>query len=118
MIENLQFGALLMVVGMAMVFIILAMLWGIIALFQQIDRRMFAREEARAQKAAAPTEEPSPELLAAIAVAVHRYRLEAAQPERMGPRVPKRLEPSQARWVAVGRAYQLRQNLPPRRGRL
>ncbi len=111
MIENLQFGALLMVVGMTMVFIILAMLWGLIALFQQIDRRMFAREEARR---APKTEEPSPELLAAIAVAVHRYRLEAAQPERAGPRVPKRLKPSQARWVAVGRAYQLRQNLPPR----
>ena len=103
-----------MVVGMAMVFTILAMLWGVIALFQRADRRMFARQEAQAEKKP-PTQEPSPELLAAITVAVHRYRLEASRPETSRPRVPKRLEPSQARWVAVGRAYQLRSNLPPRR---
>lgn len=110
MIANLQFGVLLMVVGMGMVFIILAMLWGIIALFQRIDRVMFAREAARAEEAAAGPE-LSPELLAAIAVAIHRYQQEKKRP-LPGPRVPKRLDPSQARWVAVGRAYQLRANAP------
>ncbi len=113
MSQDLQFGALLMIVGMAMVFIILAMLWGVIALFQRIDRRMFAREEAQARTQELNVEALPPELLAAITVAVHRYRLEAAQAHKPSrPQVPKRLEPSQARWVAVGRAYQLRSNLP------
>jgi len=115
MIENLKFGLLLMVVGMAMVFIILAMLWGVIAIFQRIDRRMFAREEAEAREKAILTEELPPELLAAITVAIHRYRMEASQPQYAVPRVPKRLEPSQKRWVAVGRSYQLRSNIPPKR---
>ncbi|HEY79888.1 MAG TPA: OadG family protein [Caldilineae bacterium] len=112
MSQDLQFGALLMIAGMAMVFIILSMLWGVIAMFQRIDRRMFAREEAQARKQEPRVESLPPELLAAIIVAVHRYRLEAAQADKPPrPQVPKRLEPSQARWVAVGRAYQLHSNL-------
>ncbi len=116
MIDSLQFGALLMVAGMTMVFVILAMLWGVIALFQRIDRHMFAREAAQRQQTTTSAEVLPPEVLAAITLAVHRYRQEKLQPPR-GPRVPKQLEPSQARWVAVGRAYQLRSNLSPRRSR-
>ncbi len=115
MIENLEFGALLMVVGMSMVFLILAMLWGVIALFQQIDRRMFAREAAKAQEEKAPTETLSPELLAAITIAIHRYRTETTQPQQPRLRVPKRMEPPQARWVAVGRSYQLRSHVISRK---
>jgi sodium pump decarboxylase gamma subunit len=116
--ENLQFGLLLMVMGMGMVFIILALLWGVIALFQRVDRRMFAREAAQARQEKTPEPAISPDLLAAIAVAIHRYRLEASQPERLKrPRVPKRLEPSQARWVMLGRSQQLRANRPPRTSR-
>lgn len=115
MIENLKFGLLLMVVGMGMVFLILAMLWGMITIFQRMDRRLFAKEAEEAEPAATPMQEPEPELLAAMAVAIHRYRLEASQAVPQSPKVPHRLEPSQARWVAVGRAYQLRSNLSPRK---
>ncbi len=115
MIENLEFGLLLMVVGMSMVFLILAMLWGIITIFQRMDRRLFAKEAEEAESTSTPVQEPAPEMMAAIAVAIHRYRLEASQAVPQAPKVPHRLEPSQARWVAVGRAYQLRSNMPPRK---
>ena len=115
MIENLKFGLVLMVFGMGMVFLILAMLWGVIAIFQRMDRRLFARKAEEAEATPIPIQEPAPDLLAAIAVAIHRYRMEAMQGVPQAPKVPHRLEPSQARWVAVGRAYQLRSNIPPRK---
>ena len=120
MSQDLQFGFLLMIVGMGLVFLILAMLWGVIAIFQQIDRRVLAREEEKAQRAemaaSTPADEPSPDLLAAILVALSQYRQEArsgvAAPRRSPPRD---IEPGEARWVAVGRSYQLRSNIIPRR---
>ncbi len=115
MLENLEFGALLMVVGMSMVFLILAMLWGVIAIFQQIDRRMFAREAARAQQESTPIETLSPELLAAITIAIHRYRQETSASQQPRLQIPKRMEPPQARWVAVGRSYQLRSHVISRK---
>jgi len=109
-----------MVYGMGMVFAILAMLWGVIAIFQQIDRRVLAKEEEKArlaELAAAPPSDPlPPELMAAILVALHRYRQEDAGLAPAYTCLPAReVKQGQARWVAVGRAYQLRSNIVPRR---
>ncbi len=117
--SDLQFGLMLMLFGMGLVFLILALLWGVIAIFQQIDRRILAKEEEKAQMAAAAAAEPGadipPDLIAAILVALDRYRQGAKSrgPGRRHP--PGEIEPGQARWVAVGRAYQLRSNIVPRR---
>ena len=109
-----------MVAGMGLVFLILAMLWGVIAIFQQIDRRVLAQEEERMRRAASAEARPAndipPDLMAAIMVALDHYRREAAGgaiPVRR--QAPKEIEQGQARWVAVGRAYQLRSNIVPRR---
>jgi sodium pump decarboxylase gamma subunit len=120
MSQDLQFGLLLMLFGMGLVFLILALLWGVIAIFQQIDRRILAKEEEKAQMAAAAAAEPAadipPDLMAAILVALDRYRQEAKSGVSAARRHPPReIEPGQARWVAVGRSYQLRSNIVPRR---
>ena len=112
-----------MVFGMGLVFLILAMLWGVISIFQVIDRRVLAKEEEKAQLAATaaaranPETGIPPELMAAIMVALDQYRhgLEkGASPACTHPQ-PKDIKQGQARWVAVGRAYQLRSNVVPRR---
>jgi sodium pump decarboxylase gamma subunit len=117
---DLQFGLMLMIFGMGLVFLILAMLWGVIAIFQKIDRRVLAKEEEKSQMAAAaaakPAEDIPPDLMAAILVALDRYRHESksgASLPRRSP--PPEIKPGQARWVAVGRSYQLRSNVVPRR---
>ncbi len=120
MTQDLQFGLLLMVVGMGLVFTILAMLWGVIAIFQRIDRRLLASEEEKTQIAAATAARaeagPPADLMAAIMVALDRYRQEEAAGGRVATRYPPvEIEQGQARWVAVGRAYQLRSNIVPRR---
>lgn len=119
MIENLQFGALLMFVGMGMVFIILALLWGVIAIFQWFDRRMIAGndEEAGEETGGEPaTAALSPDLMAAILVALDRYRRERRGEIGVTRRLPpKDIQRGQARWVAVGRSYQLRSHFVPRR---
>jgi len=111
---------MLMLYGMGLVFLILAMLWGVIAIFQQIDRRVLAKEEEKAQRAAAaaapPTTAIPPDLMAAILVALDRYREEGGENASAQKRYPpKEVEQGQARWVAVGRSYQLRSNIVPRR---
>ena len=117
--SDLRFGLLLMLYGMGLVFTILALLWGVIALFQRFDRRLLAEEEeetAAPRAVTATAADIPPALMAAILVALQRYREEeAVAPTRR--RRPKKLEPTQARWVAVGRAYQLRSNIAPRRRR-
>ena len=104
---DLQFGFMLMIFGMGLVFLILAMLWLIIALFQWLDRHVLAtvQEDETAQVTAHPAT-LSPDLLAAIIIAIDRYR-QPRKPTIHGQRIPKRLEPGQARWAAVGRSYQL-----------
>jgi sodium pump decarboxylase gamma subunit len=119
MIQDLQFGAILMVVGMGMVFLILALLWGVIALFQKIDRRVLEAEDDAAPTVAAasrPDADIPPDLMAAIMVALDQYRREASgMTSPLRRRLPQEINQGQARWVAVGRAYQLRSNIVPRR---
>ncbi len=120
MTQDLQFGAILMIVGMGMVFLILAMLWGVISIFQKIDRRVLVSEERKAADAAASAVKASaeipPDLMAAILVALDQYRREASgMASPLKRRLPQEINRGQARWVAVGRAYQLRSNIVPRR---
>ncbi|NOZ50248.1 MAG: OadG family protein [Chloroflexi bacterium] len=116
MSTDLQFGLLLMFYGMGLVFIILALLWGVIALFQQIDRRLSPDERPQPQPRAAADDAaaPTPDVLAAIMVAVHRYRQESQQPASEPPPAPQ-LTQSPGRWVAVGRARQLSPHVFARR---
>ena len=123
MSDDLLFGFTLMIFGMGLVFLILAMLWGVIAIFQQIDRRVLAREEEKAEQAAAAAARANasadipPDLMAAIMVALDQYRHElkrgASTPRRRPPLAE--IKQGQARGVAVGRSYQLRSNVVPRR---
>jgi len=111
---------MLMLYGMGLVFLILAMLWGVIAIFQRIDRRMLVSEEEKTQRETAASSPPpaaiAPDLMAAILVALERYRQEEAGKISVQKRYPpKEIQQGQARWVAVGRAYQLRSNIVPRR---
>ncbi len=114
--SDLRFGLMLMLFGMGLVFLILAMLWGVIAIFQQIDRRLLAKAEEKEQMAAAATTKPAADipadLMAAILVALDRYRSEAKGDTHSSP---AEITQGQARWVAVGRSYQLRSNVVPRR---
>jgi len=110
-----------MLFGMGLVFLILAMLWGVIAIFQQIDKRVLAKEEEKAQMAAAAAAPPAPEvpsdIMAAILIALERYRQEqAGKTAPLAKRPAIQVDSGQARWVAVGRSYQLRTNIiSPRR---
>lgn len=116
MSTDLQFGLALMFYGMGLVFIILALLWGVIALFQQIDRRLSPDERPQPQPRAATNDgaAPTPDVLAAIMVAVHRYRQEAQPPAPEHLSAPQ-LTQFSGRWVAVGRARQLSPHVSARR---
>ncbi len=101
-----------------MVFVILALLWGVIAIFQWFDRRMMRKgEDAGEGKGVEPAASAlSPDLMAAVLVALDRYRRERRGEIGMTRRrPPDEIQRGQARWVAVGRSYQLRSNIVPRR---
>lgn len=103
-VQLLGTGAWLTVWGMGLVFLLLALLWGLVALLLRCDRP--ERPAAPARSAAAP-EALTPEALAAVMVAVKLHvralRKEAA-PEARRHR-PGSLP---SRWVAAGRTRQNR----------
>lgn len=128
---ELWFGIQITIYGMGLVFALLALLWGLLALLVWLDGRRrapaAAPEGANAaleEVAAAPgvrvrgagVEELAPEALAAIAVAVlahtsqerpHEWESAPAQPE--GSAVV-------SRWVAAGRIRQTMRAVQRRRG--
>lgn len=103
-VQLLGTGAWLTVWGMGLVFLLLALLWGLVALLLHFDRP--ERPQAVARPAAAP-EALAPEALAAVMVAVKLHvralRKEAA-PEARRHR-PGSLP---SRWVSAGRTRQNR----------
>jgi len=121
--ENLGWGLQTTLLGMSLVFAMLALLWGLLALVLRLDGP--AREPALpttgtaatadGTSAAVPPEMPDPALRAAITVAVlwHRrvLRGEAASAVRVHP--PGALLHA-SRWVDAGR---MRQNRAWRRNR-
>ncbi|RME84603.1 MAG: sodium pump decarboxylase subunit gamma [Caldilineae bacterium] len=113
MAGDLRFGLLLMVFGMTLVFVVLALLWGVIALFARLDRRLLPREVSAPPSDSTPAAAgPAPDVLAAITVAVHRHRRETSA--HAAPPATHGRQPS-SRWVALGRGRQLRSYTPQRR---
>ncbi len=113
---DVRFGLSLMLYGMGLVFLILALLWVVITLFQRIDRalRPAAAPETAPESPTPPESRPQPAELAAMAAAIHRFRQEQAQP----PAPPLTAPPprgSSERWLLAGRARQLRPYMPSRR---
>jgi sodium pump decarboxylase gamma subunit len=116
MIANLEQGALLTLAGMGLVFAVLALLWGLMSLLLRADRRRNAKQAVTQQPAqtaqarAVVVErgaagELSPEMLAAVMVAVRmhrRVRRKQAAPA-MRLHQPGTLP---SRWVGAGRVSQ------------
>lgn len=118
--EALTTGVTLTAAGMGLVFLLLTLLWGLLALLLRLDRPPVPAGPPPAEAAPAPpapagASRPTPELLGAIAVAVltHRaiLRKQAAPPMRS--HWPGSLLYA-SRWVAMGR-HQQTQSWHPRK---
>ncbi len=118
MIESLKIGIQLTVLGMGLVFLVLALLWGLTALMLRLDRAPANTNAA----ASSIDEEPEPDgetglepdLIAAISVAVLTHqavRRKQAAPAMRSHR-PGELP---SRWVGAGRTRQTRSWTPSRR---
>lgn len=122
--EQLGAGLQLSLVGIGLVFMVLALLWGLLALMLRLDRGAEAPIEQASEPeppAAPPVVEEAPALqgvdpalLSAITIAVlehRRIRRQQAAP-LMRSHLPGSLP---SRWLAVGRARQNQSWQPPRR---
>lgn len=114
--DALRFGLQLTLYGMGLVFFLLALLWGLISLLLRLDRPPAPAQPAppsdtapTSQLSAPPASvpgQPSPDLLAAIGVAV------LAQRSGRSPKVEPGMTPAGS-WVEAGRNRQIR-NWHPR----
>ena len=120
MAANLEQGVLLTLAGMGLVFLVLALLWVLMALLMRADRRGAGQRHAPIETPAQPAVpdegetlviasasagELSPEMLSAVMVAVRmhrRVRRKQAAPA-MRTHQPGALP---SRWVGAGRASQ------------
>lgn len=114
--SDLVFGLGITGVGMGLVFALLGLLWGALALLGRLDAVLPAEEEGEqaapeAEGGAARVEAPEldPDLLAAIAIAVGQHaallRMQAA-PEQRATQPGSQIYAS--RWLAAGRTRQTR----------
>jgi sodium pump decarboxylase gamma subunit len=108
MSEALQTGLYLTVAGMGLVFLMLAMLWGLIALLLKLDREPEPDAAAAMAESVLSAAEGRlrPELVATIAAAVQAYRAD----KRFGG-VTHAASPAQAEidyWSLAGRVQQQR----------
>lgn len=109
--ENLLWGLQTTALGMGLVFGLLALLWGLLAIVLRLDRPPpTAEAEATAASATASpveTQAPDPELLAAILVATLAHR--AVRRNEAAP-VMRSYWPGSllhaSRWLGAGRARQ------------
>ena len=111
--ENLGWGLQMTVVGMGLVFALLAALWGLLTLVLRFDAAPVAAQRRDAK--AVPSLGPDPDLVAAITVAVLTHK--AVRRRQAAPAMRSYWPGSllyASRWVATGRA---RQNRSWRRGR-
>lgn len=111
--ENLGWGLQMTVVGMGLVFALLAALWGLLSLVLRFDAPPAAPAERT--QAPAPSAGIEPDLVAAITVAVLTHK--AVRRREAAPAMRSYWPGSllyASRWVATGRA---RQNRVWRRGR-
>jgi Na+-transporting methylmalonyl-CoA/oxaloacetate decarboxylase gamma subunit len=114
-------GLWLAVVGSALVFLVLALLWGLLALLGRLDRRWAASTDATDDVPvgeAAPVEPApvglEPALVAAITVAVLTHRRVGRQ--QAAPAMRSHWPGSlPSRWLAGGRVQQTHSWQPPKR---
>ena len=120
--ENLGFGLQITLYGMGLVFALLTLLWGFLAIVGRLDR---ASEEEIAE--GAPPAPPvrfivadafdlEPEVVAAITIAVLTHtsaRRRQAAPAMRSAKPGSQLYAS--RWLAAGRTRQTRGYVPPKR---
>lgn len=110
-----QFALQLTVTGIGLVFLLLGLLWGLIALLLRLDRPAAGPVPSPALDLPAPSESLSPDLGAAILIAVLSHRAERRK--EAGPEVRSRAPGSQpSRWLMAGRTRQ-NQSWQPRRSR-
>ena len=111
--ESLGIGLQLTVIGMGLVFLLLAALWGLMVLMLKLDRA----PAAQAAEEQAPVERKpgiEPGLLAAITVAVLEHQ--AVRRKQAAPAM-RTHQPGElpSRWVGSGRTRQTRSWIPGRR---
>ena len=114
MMDSLTIGLQLTVLGMGLVFLLLAALWGLMALMLKLDRAPAPAKAEESQAAAAREPEIEPDLLAAVTIAVMAHqsvRRKQAAPA-MRAHQPGELP---SRWVGAGRTRQTRTWTPSRR---
>lgn len=108
--ENLGWGLQMTVVGMGLVFALLAALWGLLNLVLRFDAPPVPSAHVVKQAPAeAPTEEMDADLVAAITVAVLTHK--AVRRHQAAPAMRSYWPGSllyASRWVATGRARQNR----------
>lgn len=114
--ENLGFGLQMTLVGMALVFGVLALLWGTLALLGRFDRAgAIVAAAAEAEPAAGEAAALDADLLTAITIAVVLHassRRRQAAPEMRSTQPGSQIYAS--RWLAAGRTRQTRGWLPRR----
>jgi Na+-transporting methylmalonyl-CoA/oxaloacetate decarboxylase gamma subunit len=104
--ERLFTGFNLTVLGMGLVFLLLALLWGLLVLMLRLDRELPSGADAAGQRRAGPAR-LAPELLTAISIAVltHRSVLRKQAAPAMRSFWPGSILFA-SRWVAAGRHRQ------------
>jgi Na+-transporting methylmalonyl-CoA/oxaloacetate decarboxylase gamma subunit len=111
--DNLVWGLQITALGMGLVFALLALLWGLLALVSRLDAPPEPLPPAVVPAAEAPSQmaepAPDPAMLAAItlAMALHRARQRGAAEPHMRIHWPGSLLHA-SRWVSAGRARQTR----------
>jgi Na+-transporting methylmalonyl-CoA/oxaloacetate decarboxylase gamma subunit len=116
--DNLAWGLQITVVGMGLVFSLLALLWGLLTLVLRLDKvpaaPALAPESMPTPTVAAPSAGPDaagvdPAMVAAMALAIslHRSRQRGSAEPHMRMHWPGSLLYA-SRWVAAGRARQTR----------
>ncbi|HEY52194.1 MAG TPA: OadG family protein [Caldilineae bacterium] len=113
--EALQTGLYLTIMGMSLVFFVLAMLWGLIALLLKLDKEPEPETAVRRDETlSSPEEGLRPDLVAVIATAVQAYRAEKS----FGGVTHTATSPMQEEvdyWSLAGRVQQQRVWRPGRR---
>lgn len=116
--ENIGFGLTLTVIGMGLVFALLALLWFLLSIIARIDARSPEEEPAATMPAVRVSGEHDfdDETLAAILVAVVAHA--AVRRQQGAPAMRVAWPGSQlyaSRWLAAGRTRQTRGWIPPRK---
>jgi Na+-transporting methylmalonyl-CoA/oxaloacetate decarboxylase gamma subunit len=107
MVIAIWIGLKITVYGMGLVFFLLAVLWGLIALLIRFDRPAATKETAPDSATAAARPAMDPALLAAVVIACRAHRM--ARRQQAAPEM-RTHEPGSlpSRWVGIGRSRQVR----------